>query len=160
MNRRTFLGTMTAATIVARNFSWAVAEHKIEKVGIQLYTVRDILKQDFEGIVAKLAAIGYREVESGSTVEKSAKEQRQVLARHGLTATSTHRSYDELGEKWPSVLEECKLLGCRYVVIPGVADEVRHKPDGYKIAADTFNHAGEISKKAGIQLCLDRKSVV
>ena len=153
MNRRTFLGTMTAATIMARNFSWAAAEHKIEKVGIQLYTVRDLLKQDFDGTLAKIAAIGYREVESGSSVEKSAQEQKEVLAHYGLTAPSTHRSYDELGDKWPGVLEECKLLGCRYIVIPGVDEKVRSKPYGYKIAVETFNHAGEISKKAGIQLC-------
>lgn len=46
MNRRTFLGTMTAATLLSRNFSWA-AEHKIEKIGIQLYTLRDLFNQDF-----------------------------------------------------------------------------------------------------------------
>src|ERR1035438_7052856 len=86
MNRRTFLGTMTAATVLARNFSWAAAEHKIEKVGIQLYTVRDLLKQDFDGTLAKIAAIGYREVESGSSVEKSAQEQKEALAHYGLTA--------------------------------------------------------------------------
>lgn len=153
MDRRTFLSTVTATTIMARNFSWAAAEHKIEKLGIQLYTVRDLLKTDLDGTLAKLAAIGYREVESGTAVKQSAQQQKASLVRHGLTAPSTHRSYVELTDKWPRVLEDCKLLGCRYVVIPGVDEEVRRKPDGYKIAAETFNHAGEISKKAGIQLC-------
>ena len=136
-----------------RNFSWATAEHKIEKIGIQLYTLRDLLNQDFDGILAKLAAIGYREVELSSAVKKSPQEMKDGLSRHGLAAPSAHRSYEELTDKWPGVLEECKLLGCRYIVIPGVADDVRSNPDGYKIAAETFNHAGEISKKAGIQLC-------
>jgi sugar phosphate isomerase/epimerase len=153
MNRRTFLGTMTAATVLARNFSWAAAEHKIEKVGIQLYTVRDLLNQDFDGTLARLEAIGYREAELSSSIRKSPREMKDGLVRHNFTAPSTHRSYEELNDKWPGVLEECKMLGCRYIVIPGVTDEVRSRPDGYKIAADTFNHAGEISKKAGIQLC-------
>jgi sugar phosphate isomerase/epimerase len=154
MNRRSFLGTMTAATLLSRRFSWAAAtEHKIEKVGIQLYTVRDLLNQDFEGTLAKLAAIGYREVELSSAVRKSPQEQKDALDRNGLAAVSTHRGYEELTDKWPAVLEECKLLGTRYIVIPGVTEEISHKPDGYKIAAETFNHAGEISKQAGIQLC-------
>jgi len=153
MNRRTFLGTMTAVTVLARNFSWAAAEHKIEKVGIQLYTVRDLLSQDFDGMIAKLAAIGYREVELSTSIRKSPQEQKDALVRNGLTAPSTHRLYEELTDKWPGVLEECKTFGCRYIVIPGVTEEVRRQPDGYKIAADTFNHAGEISKQAGIQLC-------
>ncbi len=34
MNRRTFLGTMTAATVLANKFTWAADTHKIEKVGI------------------------------------------------------------------------------------------------------------------------------
>ncbi len=63
MNRRDFLGTMTAATVLARQLAWAADTHKIEKVGLQLYTVRDVMKDDFEGKLAKVAEIGYREVE-------------------------------------------------------------------------------------------------
>ncbi len=152
MNRRTFLGTMTAATLLSRNFSWA-AEHKIEKIGIQLYTLRDLFNQDFRGTLDKLAAIGYREVELSSSIKASPKEQKAAFARHGITAPSTHRAYEELTDKWPGVLEECAMMGNRYIVIPGITDELHSNPDGYKIAADTFNHAGETSKKAGIQLC-------
>ena len=63
MNRRTFLGTITAATagtMLTRNFSWAAEAHKIERVGIEAYTIRDLLKQDFNGTLAKIAAIGYK----------------------------------------------------------------------------------------------------
>ncbi|HTS06552.1 MAG TPA: twin-arginine translocation signal domain-containing protein, partial [Candidatus Eisenbacteria bacterium] len=65
MNRRRFLkaaGTATAATLFSSQFSWA-AEHKINKVGVQLYTVRDLMQKDFEGTIAKVAQIGYKEVE-------------------------------------------------------------------------------------------------
>ena len=61
MNRRTFLGTMTtatAATVLAHNFSWAAAQHRIENVGLQVYTVREAMKQDLDGTLAKVAAIG------------------------------------------------------------------------------------------------------
>ena len=62
MNRRTFLGTMTAATLLGSQSPWA-AEHRIEKVGLQLYTVRAEMPKDFEGTIAKMAEIGYKEVE-------------------------------------------------------------------------------------------------
>ena len=156
MNRRTFLGAMTtasAAAVLSRNFAWAADNHKIEKIGIQLYTLRDLMNQDFDGPLAKLAAIGYREVELSSAIRKPAQEQKEALARYGLDPVSTHRIYEELTDKWPGVLEECKGQGVRYIVIPGITDELHDKPDGYKIAAETFNHAGEISKQAGIQLC-------
>ena len=54
MDRRTFLGTMTAATVLARKFAWAADNHKIDKVGLQLYTLRSVMKDDFEGKLAKV----------------------------------------------------------------------------------------------------------
>ena len=63
MNRRTFLETATtaaAATLLTSRLGWAASEHKIEKIGVQLYTVRDQMKADFDGTIAKVAQIGYR----------------------------------------------------------------------------------------------------
>jgi hypothetical protein len=58
MNRRKF---MTAAVAVAASHrGWAAEPHRIEKVGIQLYTVRDLLNQDFDGVMSRIAAIGYK----------------------------------------------------------------------------------------------------
>ncbi|MGA1988858.1 MAG: hypothetical protein ABSG72_21500, partial [Candidatus Sulfotelmatobacter sp.] len=65
MNRRTFLGTattLTAATLLTSRLGWAAGDHKIDKVGLQLYTVRDLMKTDFDGTIAKVAQIGYKEV--------------------------------------------------------------------------------------------------
>ena len=59
MDRRTFLGTMTAATVLADKLTWAADTHKIDKVGLQLYTLREVMKDDFEGKLAKVAEIGY-----------------------------------------------------------------------------------------------------
>jgi sugar phosphate isomerase/epimerase len=66
-------------------------------------------------------------------------------------APSTHVDYDSLGEKWPQVIEASKMIGHGYIVNPDIGDELRYQPDGWKRAAETFNRAGEASKKAGIQ---------
>jgi len=57
MDRRTFIASTTAAAFTAR-FSWAAAEHRIERIGLELYTVRDALDKDFEGTVARVAKVG------------------------------------------------------------------------------------------------------
>ena len=54
MDRRTFIGTTSAAALMTR-FGWAAREHKIEKIGLELYTVRDAMQKDFEGTLARVA---------------------------------------------------------------------------------------------------------
>jgi len=88
MNRRTFIETSIATAIVtaAAKPSWAAAAaHHIDRVGLQLYTVRSLMKQDFEGTIAGVAKIGYKEVEFAGYFGKTPKEVRAVLDSNGLT---------------------------------------------------------------------------
>jgi sugar phosphate isomerase/epimerase len=155
MNRRTFLTsatTVTAATLLKGRLSWAAAEHKIKNLGVQLYTVRDQLKQDFDGTLAKVAAIGYKEVEFAGYFDHSPKEVRAAIERHGMTSPSCHVPYDVLSaDKWPEQIESAKIIGQEYIVCPWIPEELRKQPDIWQRAAYTFNRAGEASKKAGIQ---------
>ena len=68
-----------------------------------------------------------------------------------LTAPSTHVQYDELDDKFPSVVEASKTIGLKYIVCPWIPEELRKSPDIWKQAADKFNHCGEQTKAAGIQ---------
>jgi sugar phosphate isomerase/epimerase len=151
MNRRNFLGTITAATLLTRRLGFAADDHKIEKIGLQLYTVRDLMKQDFDGTLAKVAAVGYKEVEFAGYFDHSPKDVRAAVDRHGLTAPSAHIDYKNLGDKFPEVIEAAKVVGHNYLVNPWIDEEIRKQPDGWKQAAETFNRAGEACKKAGIQ---------
>jgi sugar phosphate isomerase/epimerase len=163
MNRRTFLGTattVTAATFLTNKFSFA-AESKVDNVGVQLYTVRDAIAKDFDGSLAKVAAVGYKNVElagfafDGGVVTyfgKSPKEMRAALDSHGLLAPSTHVNYTSLAaENFPKVLEASKTLGHKYIVNPWVEEEIRNSPDGWKRVTETFNRVGADCKKAGVQ---------
>jgi sugar phosphate isomerase/epimerase len=157
MDRRSFLGTLTAATLLTRRLGWAAPEHQAERIGVQLYTVRDVLKKDYAGTLAGVAAIGYREVEFAQYFEHAPrfdhppKEVRAMLDRDRLQATSAHVPYRVLGEGWPQVLEVSHVLGHSYLVNPAIDEALRKQPDGWKRAAETFNRSGEASKKAGIQ---------
>ena len=154
MDRRTFLSKLSraaAATMIGRNVAWAAEQRRIKTIGIQLYTVRDALKRDYDGTLAKLAAMGYREVESGRDHDKPPKQMREALMRYGLTSPSYHVDWNSLGADWPKVIEDNKIVGRTYLVNPWIDEEVRNKPDGWKHAAETLNRAGETAQKAGIQ---------
>src|SRR5262245_43466561 len=126
MDRRTFLGTVTAATLVSSRLSWAFAEHQIKTIGVQLYTVRDLMEKDVDGTAAKVAAIGYKEVElagfaqaaDGSVTywNKSPKDVRASFDRHGLKSPSTHVTYKSLEpENFSKVVEASKTIGNSYI---------------------------------------------
>jgi sugar phosphate isomerase/epimerase len=155
MDRRTFLGVFSGAAataLMSRKPVWAEEEHKINPIGIQLYTVRDALKRDYDGTLAQLAQMGYREVESGKDHDKpDPHEMHDALMRHGLTSPSYHVDWKSLGDDWPKVIEANKIVGRTYLVNPWIDEEVRDKPDGWKHAADTLNRAGETAQKADIQ---------
>jgi sugar phosphate isomerase/epimerase len=168
MNRRTFIGTSIAATLAAAKPSWAAASahsagrfaaaHSIDRIGLQLYTVRDAMKTDFEGTIAKVAATGYKEVEfagifadNAGYFGRSPKDVRATLDKNGLVAPSCHAGYDVVEKKWPEALDAAHTVGHSYIVCPWIDEKQRAEPNGWKRAADLFNKAGEASKKAGIQ---------
>ena len=152
MNRRTFLETSIATAVLtslpSKSFA---ATHDVEKVGVQLYTVRDAMKSDFEGTIAKVAAIGYKEVEFAGLFNHSPKGVRAILDKNGLTAPSSHIGYDIVEKQWPETIEAAKIIGQSYIVCPWIPEELRKQPDGYKRIAELFNKAGETSSKAGIK---------
>jgi sugar phosphate isomerase/epimerase len=151
MNRRTFIGTTIAATVAASRPAWPAETHHVAPIGLQLYTVRDLMKKDFDGTVAKVAQIGYKEVEFAGYFGKTPEEVRATLKKNGLAAPSTHVGYDVVEQKWSETLDTAHTIGHKFVVCPWVDVKQRKEPDGWKRAAELFNHAGESAQKAGIQ---------
>ncbi len=130
MDRRTFIGSAMAAAVVSR-LGWAAADHKINKIGVQLYTVRDLLQKDFEGTLAQVAKIGYKEVEFARYFEHvnelnpPPKKTREILDANGLSAPATHVPYSTLApENWSKVIEASKVLGIKYIVNPSIDREL------------------------------------
>jgi len=171
MNRRTFIGASVAATLTtAAKPAWAAdcappfksnpleGAQSINPIGLQLYTVREEMKKDFTGTIAKVAATGYKEVEFADILKpnagyygRSPKDVRELLDRNGLVAPSAHAGYDIVEKKWPEALEAAKIIGHSYIICPWIDEKQRAQDDGWKRAADLFNKAGEESQKGGIQ---------
>ncbi|MEQ1354235.1 MAG: sugar phosphate isomerase/epimerase, partial [Candidatus Acidiferrum sp.] len=132
--------------------SWAAeGTHKLDRIGMQLYTVRDLMKTDFEGTLAKVAGIGYNEVEFAGYFEHAPKDVRAILDKNKLTAPSEHVSYEVVQNKWPETLDAAHVVGHKFIVCPSIDDSQRKVTAAWKKAAEVFNRAGEASQKAGIQ---------
>jgi sugar phosphate isomerase/epimerase len=123
---------------------------KIKSIGLQLYTVREALKADFDATLARVAAIGYREVEFAGYFGRTSQQVRASLRRTGLIAPSAHISLDAIGSGWEGVIENALAIGHRYLVVASVGTVT--DIDGYRRIAERFNHAGEVAKRAGIRL--------
>jgi sugar phosphate isomerase/epimerase len=151
MNRRTFIETSIAAAVLTSRPAWAAETLHIDRVGLQLYTVRDLMKKDFEGTIAKVAQIGYKEVEFAGYFGKSPQDVRKILDTNKLVSPSEHVPYDTVEKKWPETLEAAHAIGQTFVVCPWIEVSQREEAGGWKRAAELFNHAGEEAQKAGIQ---------
>lgn len=146
LDRRTFLAVLGAALLPARG-----SAASIERVGVQLYTVRDALSKDFDGTLANIAAIGFKEVEFAGYAGRTPQQVRDALKAHGLSAPAAHVDYGSLGDSWPRVLEAAGTMGHTFLVNPWIDESIRKQPDSWKRIAETLNRAGELSRKAGIQ---------
>jgi len=149
ITRRTFLGQMAMSTLIPA--AGRAAEQKIQRLGLQLYTVRTEMEKDFEGTLAKVAAAGYQEVEFAGYFKQDPRKVRAILDHHKLSAPSAHIDYPTLETKLDQALEAARIIGHRFLVNPWIDEEMRKQPDIWQRVAVTFNKAGETCKKAGIQ---------
>lgn len=156
INRRDFLKTSASAAFGGflmnnlRAREALTGAKSLGKIGVQLYTVRDLMKQDFAGTLEKVAKVGYQEVEFAGYFDNKPAEVRKLLDGLGLTAPAVHVGIDLLRDKLDATLETAKIIGHKYIVCPWLAPEERTL-EKYKEHATLFNKAGEACKKAGLQ---------
>ena len=155
--RRNFLATLGAASLgIACSSTGAASEiltprRKIERVGLQLYSVRDLMKADLPGTVARVAAIGYKEVEFAGYFGRTPAQIRDLLRQNGLTSPSTHLSFDSLTSSWQKQLDDAKAAGHEWVTIAYIAEEKRKTLDDWKRIADLFNRSAAQAKSADLR---------
>jgi sugar phosphate isomerase/epimerase len=148
LDRRAFISTLGTAVLAVRRLGAA----SIDRIGVQLYTVRTALEKDFEGTLARVASIGFSEVEFAGYFGHSPQQVRAALDRNRLQSPSAHIDYASLtGDTWTRAIENAHTIGHAYLVNAWVDEPIRNQPDAWKRIADTFNAAGEASRRAGIQ---------
>ena len=152
--RRSFLKQTSLLSVAAFvDPSFLANQHKI---GVQLYTLRDQISKDPKGIIEKVAALGYNEVESfgyndGKYFGLTATEFAALLKQNNLTHPSGHYMLTALSDNWDKAIADAKIAGQQYMVLAYLLDTERKTIDDYKKIAVQINKAAEACKKAGIQ---------
>jgi sugar phosphate isomerase/epimerase len=171
-SRRTFLKLAGAASVAAVAFRDAIplaANPLGLPLGLQLYSLRNLLPTDFEGTLRAIAAAGYQEVEAAGFYAQTAPEFKQAVDTTGLRCVSAHYPLAMLQPQLDSILDYAKQLGLQYVVCssPSLQDPSRvklsSKDPGYHEAwvqaftlndwkwnAEQFNQIGSKVKDRGM----------
>lgn len=156
-DRRTFLSTLGAAAVAARGPQLlggllAPRATKLQRIGMELYTVRTLTAKDLAGTLAQLAKIGYKEVEFAGYQNHSATEVRAMLDQNGLTAPSAHIDLAKIETDAGQTFADAKIVGHQWITVPSLPRGPRQTADDWKQVAARFNAAGKSVKAAGFRL--------
>jgi len=111
-------------------------------IALQLYSVREDLKNDFEGTLRKVKALGYDGVEFAGLFGHKPAEIRKLLEEIGLTPLSAHVPFVDLMADPQNAISKYAEIGCKYIVIPYLTPE-------YRPGAEKFNEVIEGAKTLG-----------
>jgi sugar phosphate isomerase/epimerase len=156
--RRNFIATLGVAALgIANRDALGATEilaqrRKLKKIGLQLYTVRDLMKADLPGTLAKVASIGYKEVEFAGYFGRTPAEIRALLRKNGLTSPSSHIPIEMLEKDAAKVFAEAKAIGHHWVTVPWLPEERRKTMDDWKRTAALLNQFGAQAKSAGLRV--------
>lgn len=115
------------------------------KVGLQLYTLREQLAQDFEGTLRKVAELGYQGVEFAGFYDRTSQQVNAILKETGLIALGSHTNYDLLRNHLDEVIDFNLAIGNRYIIFPFVDEQDRNHWD--EIAEDIKGFAKRCEEK-------------
>jgi sugar phosphate isomerase/epimerase len=149
MDRRDFL--QLGAALLGLGWPTLRPSDRLDRIGIQLYSLRGEMAKDFERTLARVAAIGYAEVEFADYFGRPARQVAAALDRAGLRAPSAHVPITRLGADWGRTLEAARLMGHRYLIVPWLPEEDRATPDAMKRVAALFEKAGREAKAVGVR---------
>ena len=156
MNRRAFVQSITAAAVgVGAAPHQALAARRLDRIGLELYSVRNAMRADPERTLAAVRAIGYTDVEllwSFGNFGRSPQQVRDTLAHEGLRAPSAHISPTTILVGWERSLDTAKMLGHEYLIVPSLQADMGLTLDDWREWADRFNAAGAIARRAGVWL--------
>jgi sugar phosphate isomerase/epimerase len=123
-------------------------------VGLELYSVRNALKQDLEGTVRAVAKMGYQGVEFYAPyfdwTESQTKQIRKLLDDLGIRCFSTHNSSTYFSkENIPHVRDMNLILGSKYAVVASA--QPQPGLDGWETVAEMLNFGAEQLEPAGLK---------
>ncbi len=167
-SRRKFIKQTTialAGVALASNKVFSMTSTSKERLGLQLYTVRDDMKADPSGTLKKVAAIGYKYVEHANYVDGkfygyTPVDFKKLLSDLNLDMISGHcvmtmkdwdDSTNDVTDVWKKTVEDAATVGQKYVVSPWMDEKARTDMELLKKFMMMFNKSGELCKAHGMK---------
>jgi sugar phosphate isomerase/epimerase len=177
LTRRALLGAAAGLPLAARGAALAAGQPFFRRhalpIGLQFYTLGDAPAHDLEGVLGKVAAIGYRTIELTSFYGRTPADVRKALDAAGLRCTSIHNALAREAD-FGRVAEAAQVIGFDRVVVPifafppgaslrpqapgETAKDVigrlgrQMTPDDWKRQAELLNRSGAAMRNAGLRL--------
>ncbi len=159
MTRRDFVRLAAIAAAAGAGASRLVAKMLGLPIGLQLFSVRELLPKDFDGTLAKVRAAGYTEVEAAGYYDKTAADWRKAMEKAGLRCVSTHHPLAVLKPRLDELIEYGHQLGLGYMVC---SSATRRDPEAkgpltledWRWVAGEYNRIGEKVKVAGMTFAI------
>jgi sugar phosphate isomerase/epimerase len=123
-----------------------------DRIGVQLYSVRDRMEKDFAGTLEGVAKIGFKEVEFAGYYNHTPQDVRAIIDRLGLRAPSSHIGLDLFQKDLAGQVTAAKVIGHEYLTVPALMQPLMGKvtPDYWATTAKEFNRIAAALKAEGI----------
>ena len=135
-------------------------------ISLQLYSLRDAIKEDYAGTIKIVGDIGYTSIEAanygdGKFYGKTPEEFKADLAAAGLTALSSHtgkglsekelksKDFSQAFQWWDQCIAAHKAAGMKYIVTPSM--EVPKTLKDLQTYCEYYNEIGKKCKENGIK---------
>ena len=120
-------------------------------ISVQLYTIRDLLAEDYEVTIRKIADMGYVGVETANMFGDSPASAAKLFGELGLTVSGAHSAMP-LGDQKQEVLDTMGALNCERLIVAWQPPEKYKSLDGIKSICDSLNEGAAVAKANGLKL--------
>lgn len=124
----------------------------MNKIGLQLYSVKELTEKDFLGTIQRVAHTGFDGVEFAGYYDTPAKEIKKVMDDNNIVSAGTHIGIEALLEDFNRIVDFEKELENPYIVVPYLGQQYRDSLDAMKKTTDIFNEIGAKLRTNDMQL--------
>jgi sugar phosphate isomerase/epimerase len=124
---------------------------QLAHVGVQLYLLRGEMRRNPEATIARIATLGYTDVEWWGTWDRTPAQLRGLLDASGLKSTAAHVDPAELSpDRLPALLERAHTMGHRTLIVAWTPPAERTR-EGWMRLARRLTDAGGLGARVGIK---------
>ena len=121
-------------------------------IGLQLYSVRGDMEQDFKGTLQAVKDMGFDGVEFAGLFGNTPEQVKAWCEEIGLNPISAHVPLADMLADVDKVIADYKAIGCEYIVVPYVTEERRPGGELFLQMVEEIRSIGEKCKAAGLTL--------